>query len=98
MASPCVLTLVEFVITVMATHSEINPRKLVLFWEQQISQKIHKYHLQCVQHKENAALYGGVRGTSSFALGYFDVTKSLLPDIMHDMLMGVFPLTMKHVI
>lgn len=41
----------------------------------------------------------GVHGTSSFdALGYFDVTKSLPPDIMHDILEGVVPLTMKHVI
>lgn len=61
--------------------------------------EVHEYHLQCVQHnKENAALYG-VHSTCSFdALGYFDVTKSLPPDIMHDMLEGVFPLTLKHVI
>lgn len=81
----------------MATHSEINQK----FQEDSfvLRTEVHEYHLQCVQHnKENAALYG-VRSTCSFyTLGYFDVTKSLPPDIMHDMLEGVFPLTLKHVI
>lgn len=70
----------------MATHSEIHQK----FQEDSFvlrTTEVHEYHLQCVQHnKENVALYG-VRGTCSFdALGYFDVTKSLPPDIMHDLL------------
>ncbi|KAJ8346571.1 hypothetical protein SKAU_G00279720 [Synaphobranchus kaupii] len=82
----------------MASHSEINHK----FQEDSFilrTTDVHKYHLQCVQHNtQDAALYG-VHGTSSFDdLGYFDVTKCLPPDIMHDMLEGVFPLTMKHVI
>lgn len=82
----------------MATHSDINHK----FQEDSFvlrTTAVHEYHLQCVQHnKENAALYG-IHGSSSFdALGYFDVTKSLPPDVMHDMLEGVFPLIMKHVI
>lgn len=82
----------------MATHSEIKHK----FQEDGFvlrTAEIHDYHLQCVQqNKENSALYG-VRCTSPFnALGYFDVTKSLPPDVMHDMLEGVLPLTMKHVI
>lgn len=70
----------------MATHSEINHKfqknSFVLR-----TTEVHKYHLQCVQHnKENAAFYGEY-GTSSFdILGYYDVTKSLPPDVMHDML------------
>lgn len=80
----------------MATHSEINQKfqkdNFVLR-----TVEVHEYHLQCVQHnKENAALYGA-NGKSSFvARGYFEV-KSLPPHIMHDMLEGVFPLTLKHV-
>ncbi|MGL5674006.1 MAG: hypothetical protein ACRDC9_13165, partial [Plesiomonas shigelloides] len=82
----------------MATHSEINQKFQEDSFVLRINE-VHEYHLQCVQHnKENAALYG-VRSTCSFdALGFFDVTKSLPPDIMHDMLEGVFPLTLKHVI
>ncbi len=82
----------------MATHSEINS-KFQEDWFVLRMTAVHEYHLQCVQqNKEDAALYG-VHGTSSFeALGYFDVTKSMPQDIMHDMLEGVLPLTMKHVI
>lgn len=48
--------------------------------------------------KQNAALYG-VYGNCTFdALPYFDVTKCLPPDVMHDLLEGVMPLVMKLVI
>lgn len=82
----------------MATHSEINNK----FQEDGFvlrMTEVLEYPFQCVQqNKEDSALYG-VQCPSSFnALGYFDVTKSLPPDVMHDMLEGVFPLTMKHVI
>lgn len=41
----------------------------------------------------------GVNGPSPFSeLNYFDVTKAFPPDIMHDLLEGVFPLVLKLVV
>lgn len=66
----------------MATHSEINQK----FQEDNFvlrTAEVHEYHLLCIQHnKENVALYGGNGKSSSDALGYFEVNKSLPPDIM----------------
>lgn len=82
----------------MATHLEVNHKIQEDSFALRTTE-VHGYHLRCVQCiKENAALYGVCGPSPLDALGYFDVTKSLPPDIMHDMLEGVVPLTMKHVI
>ncbi|KAF1391041.1 hypothetical protein PFLUV_G00064480 [Perca fluviatilis] len=81
----------------MATYSEMkehfNEEDFVLR-----SPEAHEYHLKCVENPEHKATYG-VNGPSPLnELKYFDVTKGFPPDIMHDLLEGVVPLTVKLVV
>ncbi|KAJ7998220.1 hypothetical protein DPEC_G00220330 [Dallia pectoralis] len=60
---------------------------------------VHRYHLECIQQNPDSRVTYGVQCSCPFnVLPYFDVTKSLPPDIMHDMLEGVIPLVLKLVL
>lgn len=82
----------------MATHSDMKTK----FSESDFvlrTTDVHKYHLECIkQNPENKATYG-VQGVSPFdQLEYFDVTRSLPPDVMHDFLEGIVPLVLRLVL
>ncbi|XP_035989246.1 uncharacterized protein LOC110368027 isoform X1 [Fundulus heteroclitus] len=82
----------------MATYDDIKH----LFQEDSFvlrTSEVHQCHLARIQQKPDDKATYGVNSSSPFdTLRYFDVTKSLPPDIMHDLLEGVIPLVMKLVI
>lgn len=60
---------------------------------------VHEYHLNCVATDPSAAAAYGVNGPCALSvLPHFEVTKAFPPDVMHDVLEGVVPLTLKLVI
>ena len=82
----------------MATHTDIKQT----FSEDSFvlrTPEVHRCHLNRIQQFPDAKATYGVNSPSPFEeLPYFDVTTSLPPDIMHDLLEGVIPLVMKLVI
>lgn len=60
---------------------------------------VNKYHLDSIkENPSNTAVYGVERICPFDELSYFDVTKGLPPDLMHDLLEGVIPLVVKLVL
>lgn len=82
----------------MSTYEDMKPS----FTEDSFvlrTTEVHKCHLARIQQVPDDKSTYGVYSSSPFdELHYFDVTKSLPPDIMHDLLEGVIPLVMKLVI
>lgn len=82
----------------MATHGDIKH----LFKENCFvlrTSEVHQCHLAHIQQiPGDKATYGEYSPSPFEELHYFDVTKALPPDIMHDLLEGVIPLVMKLVI
>jgi len=82
----------------MATRNEINRLHLESQCKLRTAE-IHKAHLSAVlADRTLSSVYGVVRSSPLSCLSDFDVTLSFAPDIMHDLLEGVVPLTIKHVL
>jgi len=63
------------------------------------SAKVHDAQLSAVlADKSLSSVYGVVSSCPLTSLSDFDVTMSFAPDIMHDLLEGVVPLTIKYVL
>jgi hypothetical protein len=60
---------------------------------------VHKYHVDAVNASPtNISIYGVTHECVFNQLGYFEVTQSFPPDIMHDLLEGVIPQTVRRII
>ena len=60
---------------------------------------IHNCHVNSVLQDAQLSSAYGVKGKSPLSvLPNFAVTSHLLPDVMHDILEGVFPSVLKHVL
>ena len=64
------------------------------------TEEMHFYHIKAVSSKNgvSAATYGVEKRCPFLNLPYFKVTESFPPDVMHDVLEGVIPVTLKLVI
>ena len=63
------------------------------------TEQMHIDHVQAVLHHDiDPSVYGVEHRCALADLPYFSVTSSFPPDIMHDILEGVIPVTLKHVI
>ncbi len=82
----------------MATYTEMKEK----FNEDDFvlrSPEAHRYHLKsCTENPEHKVTYGVTGASPLSELNYFDVTKALPHDIMHDLLEGVIPLVLKLVV
>ena len=82
----------------MATHADIKDK----FCETDFvlrTKEVHQSHLARIDQCPEDKVTYGVNSRSPFEeLPYFDVTTSLPPDAMHDLLEGVIPLVLKLVI
>ncbi len=63
------------------------------------TEQMHNEHVQAVlYHDIHPSVYGVEHRCALADLPYFNVTSSFPPDIMHDILEGVIPVTLKHII
>ena len=61
--------------------------------------EVYSYQLQsALECPEDGKIYGVLRGCAFSKLDYFCVTKAFPPDVMHDCLEGIIPLTVKLVL
>ena len=81
----------------MVSYDEIGV-KLSEFDTMARSEEMHLYHLQALNWGIPATTYGVEKYSPLTNLPYFKVTETFPPDIMHDFMEGVIPLTLKLII
>lgn len=84
----------------MVTKEHVgDPEKTVEEEFSLCTKEVHMYHLQAVEEDDTNIPIYGVRGPCALnSVETFEVSKCLPPDVMHDLLEGVFPFVIKIVL
>lgn len=63
------------------------------------TKSVHSYYLDALRENvDNGRIYGAIKECALLKLNYFDIQCTFPPDIMHDLMEGVFPAVLHNIL